>query len=122
MDEKQEEPGKMGISLGCSVFCGGRAGSSFHSALQQTEGTAQGRCQVRSGLQRSSHVRCWMSDDMKSSCSFAGGKNDPSDRDVVATALREAKEELGITVTTECVWGTLKPIKDSVSLVTLHML
>lgn len=62
-----------------------------------------------------------MSDGVQSSCSFAGGKNDPSDRDVVATALREAKEELGITVATECVWGTLKPVKDSVRLVPLHV-
>ncbi|KAK2846927.1 hypothetical protein Q5P01_009926 [Channa striata] len=43
---------------------------------------------------------------------FAGGKSDPSDRDVIATALREAWEELGITVASERVWGVLRPIKD----------
>lgn len=47
--------------------------------------------------------------------SFAGGKSEPSDRDVVATALREAREELGITVATERVWGILKPLRDQVS-------
>lgn len=53
---------------------------------------------------------------MRSSRSFAGGKNDRSDRDVVATALRETREELGITVAPQRVWGTLKPLRDAVSL------
>jgi len=48
-------------------------------------------------------------------CSFAGGKNDPSDKDVVDTALREASEELGVTVATEKVWGILKPLRETVS-------
>ncbi|XP_034724027.1 nucleoside diphosphate-linked moiety X motif 8 isoform X2 [Etheostoma cragini] len=48
----------------------------------------------------------------KGDVSFAGGKSDPSDRDLVATALREAKEELGVTVATEKVWGILKPLRD----------
>ena len=48
-------------------------------------------------------------------CSFAGGKSDPSDTDVVATALREALEELGVNVAADRVWGVLKPLRDNVS-------
>ncbi|KAM4627953.1 mitochondrial coenzyme A diphosphatase NUDT8 [Polymixia lowei] len=48
----------------------------------------------------------------KGDVSFAGGKSDPSDKDVVDTALREAREELGVTVATEKVWGVLKPLRD----------
>lgn len=46
--------------------------------------------------------------------SFAGGKKDFSDRTVVDTALREAREELGIYVTEDQVWGVLKPLRDMV--------
>lgn len=48
----------------------------------------------------------------KGDVSFAGGKSDPSDGDVVTTALREAQEELGIKVAAEQVWGVLKPLRD----------
>uniref|UniRef100_A0A8C6U5D3 Nudix (nucleoside diphosphate linked moiety X)-type motif 8 n=1 Tax=Neogobius melanostomus TaxID=47308 RepID=A0A8C6U5D3_9GOBI len=48
----------------------------------------------------------------KGDVSFAGGKSDPSDKDVVATALREAWEELGINVGAEQVWGVLKPLRE----------
>ncbi|XP_064159845.1 nucleoside diphosphate-linked moiety X motif 8 isoform X2 [Anguilla rostrata] len=48
----------------------------------------------------------------KGDVSFAGGKQDPSDRDVVDTALREAREELGVAVAASSVWGTLKPLRD----------
>lgn len=54
----------------------------------------------------SSHLCC---------ASFAGGKKDPSDRTVVDTALREAREELGIHISEENVWGVLKPLRDTVS-------
>ncbi|TSN57741.1 Nucleoside diphosphate-linked moiety X motif 8 [Bagarius yarrelli] len=48
----------------------------------------------------------------KGDVSFAGGKQDPSDGNIVETALREAREELGITVTENEVWGLLKPLND----------
>lgn len=48
--------------------------------------------------------------------SFPGGKCDPTDRDVVHTALRETHEELGLVVPEEHVWGVLQPVYDQVSL------
>ncbi|XP_069485019.1 mitochondrial coenzyme A diphosphatase NUDT8 isoform X2 [Ambystoma mexicanum] len=50
----------------------------------------------------------------KGDVSFPGGKSDPSDRDIVHTALREAQEELGIQVMEESTWGVMKPIMDLV--------
>lgn len=55
------------------------------------------------------------SNDASHVFSFAGGKKDPADTDVVDTALREAREELGVTVRADQVWGVLKPLRDMVS-------
>ncbi|KAL0629708.1 Nucleoside diphosphate-linked moiety X motif 8 [Plecturocebus cupreus] len=44
--------------------------------------------------------------------SFPGGKCDPADQDVVHTALRETREELGLAVPQEHVWGLLRPVYD----------
>ncbi|XP_027435722.1 nucleoside diphosphate-linked moiety X motif 8 [Zalophus californianus] len=48
----------------------------------------------------------------KGDVSFPGGKCDPTDQDVVHTALRETHEELGLTVPEEHVWGVLRPVHD----------
>ncbi|XP_043437752.1 mitochondrial coenzyme A diphosphatase NUDT8 isoform X6 [Prionailurus viverrinus] len=48
----------------------------------------------------------------KGDVSFPGGKWDPTDQDVVHTALRETREELGLTVPEEHVWGILQPVYD----------
>ncbi|XP_007518852.2 mitochondrial coenzyme A diphosphatase NUDT8 [Erinaceus europaeus] len=48
----------------------------------------------------------------KGDVSFPGGKCDPTDQDVVDTALRETREELGLAVPPEQVWGALQPLYD----------
>ncbi|XP_044278670.1 nucleoside diphosphate-linked moiety X motif 8 isoform X2 [Varanus komodoensis] len=48
----------------------------------------------------------------KGDVSFPGGKRDDSDQDVIATALRETSEELGLQLREDCVWGVMKPIPD----------
>ncbi|XP_055470705.1 mitochondrial coenzyme A diphosphatase NUDT8 [Psammomys obesus] len=48
----------------------------------------------------------------KGEVSFPGGKCDPTDQDVIQTALRETQEELGLEVTKEQVWGVLQPVYD----------
>ncbi|XP_060239640.1 mitochondrial coenzyme A diphosphatase NUDT8 isoform X2 [Meriones unguiculatus] len=50
----------------------------------------------------------------KGDVSFPGGKCDPTDKDVIQTALRETQEELGLEVTKEQVWGVLQPVYDRV--------
>ena len=42
--------------------------------------------------------------------SFPGGKLDPNDSDLLETALRETREEIGLTITTEQVIGQLEPV------------
>uniref|UniRef100_A0A8D0GA95 Nudix hydrolase domain-containing protein n=1 Tax=Sphenodon punctatus TaxID=8508 RepID=A0A8D0GA95_SPHPU len=48
----------------------------------------------------------------KGDVSFPGGKRDRSDRDVIATALRETHEELGLCLGEESVWGVMSPLPD----------
>ncbi|XP_076971645.1 mitochondrial coenzyme A diphosphatase NUDT8 isoform X2 [Tamandua tetradactyla] len=50
----------------------------------------------------------------KGDVSFPGGKRDPTDKDMVHTALRETCEELGLAVPEEQVWGILQPLYDQV--------
>jgi 8-oxo-dGTP pyrophosphatase MutT (NUDIX family) len=42
--------------------------------------------------------------------SFPGGKKEPYDKDVIATALREANEETGVSVSGITIIGTLTPL------------
>ncbi|XP_075785209.1 mitochondrial coenzyme A diphosphatase NUDT8 isoform X2 [Pelodiscus sinensis] len=50
----------------------------------------------------------------KGDVSFPGGKRDSSDQDVIATALRETQEELGLRLEAESVWGVMRPIPSGV--------
>ncbi|KAM3913878.1 mitochondrial coenzyme A diphosphatase NUDT8 isoform 1-T3 [Leptodactylus fuscus] len=58
----------------------------------------------------------------KGDVSFPGGKCDPSDGDVIDTALREAQEELGVTLSRSTVWGPMKPITDWTGMVIVPVL
>ncbi|MGH0171470.1 UNVERIFIED_CONTAM: hypothetical protein FKN15_060830 [Acipenser sinensis] len=40
------------------------------------------------------------------------GQADPADRDVIETALRETREELGVRVSERRVWGLMRPLRD----------
>ncbi|XP_055338035.1 mitochondrial coenzyme A diphosphatase NUDT8-like [Paramacrobiotus metropolitanus] len=42
--------------------------------------------------------------------SFPGGKSDPTDKDVIHTALRETQEEIGVPVQSTDIWTTLPPM------------
>ncbi|NXT27046.1 NUDT8 protein, partial [Syrrhaptes paradoxus] len=44
--------------------------------------------------------------------SFPGGRREAADGDAVATALRETREELGVALGTESVWGQLQAVPD----------
>ncbi|XP_044873037.1 nucleoside diphosphate-linked moiety X motif 8 isoform X3 [Mauremys mutica] len=46
----------------------------------------------------------------KGDVSFPGGKRDSADQDVIATALRETQEELGLHLGAESVWGVMRPL------------
>ncbi|KAM4636095.1 mitochondrial coenzyme A diphosphatase NUDT8 [Discoglossus pictus] len=58
----------------------------------------------------------------KGDVSFPGGKRDASDRDIIHTALREAQEELGMTLNPDAVWGAMKPITDWTGMVIVPVL
>ncbi|XP_066443571.1 mitochondrial coenzyme A diphosphatase NUDT8 isoform X1 [Eleutherodactylus coqui] len=58
----------------------------------------------------------------KGDVSFPGGKCDLSDEDVIATALREAQEELGVTLARSSVWGPMMPITDWTGMVIVPVL
>lgn len=48
------------------------------------------------------------------SCSFPGGKRDSCDRDAIATAVRETREELSLCLEEDHVWGVMTPLPDRV--------
>ncbi|XP_068111724.1 mitochondrial coenzyme A diphosphatase NUDT8 isoform X2 [Hyperolius riggenbachi] len=58
----------------------------------------------------------------KGDISFPGGKCDASDKDVIDTALREAQEELGVSLARSAVWGPMKTITDWTGMVIVPVL
>ncbi|XP_059578382.1 mitochondrial coenzyme A diphosphatase NUDT8 isoform X2 [Alligator mississippiensis] len=58
----------------------------------------------------------------KGDVSFPGGKRDSSDQDMVATALRETLEELGLRLGSESIWGIMRPLPDRWGLVVIPVL
>ncbi|XP_046891630.1 nucleoside diphosphate-linked moiety X motif 8 isoform X2 [Hypomesus transpacificus] len=96
----------LGLYEGERVWKGGRGQGRWASVLVSlcsVEGQPAFLFTLRSSTLKGRH---------KGDVSFAGGKGDPSDQDVVDTALREAREELGVTVSTDSVWGVLQPLRD----------
>uniref|UniRef100_A0A6J0THW5 Mitochondrial coenzyme A diphosphatase NUDT8 isoform X1 n=1 Tax=Pogona vitticeps TaxID=103695 RepID=A0A6J0THW5_9SAUR len=58
----------------------------------------------------------------KGDVSFPGGKREASDRDIIATALRETQEELGVQLGEDCVWGIMRPLPDRTKIIVVPVL
>ncbi|XP_042301958.1 nucleoside diphosphate-linked moiety X motif 8 [Sceloporus undulatus] len=58
----------------------------------------------------------------KGDVSFPGGRCDDSDRDVIATALRETREELGLQLGEDSVWGIMRPLPDKTKMMVVPVL
>jgi 8-oxo-dGTP pyrophosphatase MutT (NUDIX family) len=52
--------------------------------------------------------------------SFPGGRQDPDDRDLTETALREAEEEIGLSRVTVSLLGELQPVSTFVTGYEIH--
>ncbi|XP_043826096.1 nucleoside diphosphate-linked moiety X motif 8 isoform X2 [Dromiciops gliroides] len=66
---------------------------------------------ARHSLSSANELRCRQLLEA-TTASFPGGKCDPQDQDIVDTALRETREELGLPIQEENVWGVMKPVND----------